>query len=494
MNYKMIFYTIGRMLNLIGFTVLIPMVVAIAYSEPVLPYIIEFCIFEIIGLIFAFKKPKNSIIYTKEATVSIALAWVLIGLLGAFLYVISGAIPSYTDAVFEMVSGITTTGSTILSVVETLPKGILFFRSFTNFLGGIGILIFILALSTNGSANGIFFLKAESSGPSAGKMTNKTQNTALITYLIYFGLTLICFVSLLIAGLDWYNAMCLAFATAANGGLTPTNMSIISYNNLAVEIILIVFMFLFSINFALYFLILTGKFLSAIKNEELITFSILFFVAIVLVTINITTTIGNFWSALRYASFEVATSISCCGFAMADINEWPAFSQTLLLFIMIIGGCSGSTAGGLKVSRFLGLVKSSKHKISQTVNPRKVLNIKIDGKIQDESYVNSLFFYFAVYFGIFFAGTLIISLDPALDFGTSFSAIAATLNNAGPGLGIVGPVGNFSSLHFLTKWFLSFIMLLGRLEIFPFLVLFLPSTWNLKKKLKSFRILNRNKG
>lgn len=494
MNYKMIFYTIGRMLNLIGFTVLFPMIVAIAYSEPVLPYIIEFCIFEAIGLIFAFKKPKNSIIYTKEATVSIALAWIFIGLLGAILYVISGAIPSYTDAVFEMVSGITTTGSTILAVVETLPKGILFFRSFTNLLGGIGILVFILALSTNGSANAIFFLKAESTGPSKGKMTNKTQNSALITYLIYFGLTLICFISLLISGLDWFNALCMACSTAGTGGFAPTNLSVISYNNLAAEIIMTVFMYIFAINFGLYFLMLTGKFLSAIKNEEFLTFTGLFVISIILITLNITSTVGDFWTALRYASFEVATSISDCGFAVADINLWPAFSQTLLLLLMIVGGCAGSTAGGLKVSRFLGLVKSSKHKISQTVNPRKVLNIKIDGKIQDESYVNSLFFYFAVYIAILLGGTLVISLDPALDFGTSFSAMVAIFNNAGPGLGIVGPVGNFSTLSHLTKWFLSFIMLLGRLEIFPFLILFMPSTWNLKKKLKSFRILNRNKG
>lgn len=487
MNYKMIFYTIGQMLKLIGLTILIPMIVALAFSEELTPYIIEICIFEVVGFIFAFKRPKNSTIYTKDATVSIALAWIIISLLGALLYVISGAIPSYTDAVFEMVSGITTTGSTILAVVETLPKGILFFRCYTNLVGGIGILVFILALSTNGSSNGIFFLKAESTGPNVGKMTNKVQNTAIATYLIYFGLTIICFISLLLTGFDWYNALCMACSTAGTGGFAPTNMSVISYNNLAAEIVMTVFMYIFAINFGLYFLMLTGKFLTALKNEELWTFTAIFFVAILLVTANITETVGNVWTALRYASFEVATSISDCGFAVADINQWPAFSQTILMILMIIGGCAGSTAGGLKVSRFVGLAKSSTHKISQQMNPRKVLNIKIDGKIQDESYVNSLFFYFGIYIAILLGGTLVVSLDPALgDFGTSFSAIVATFNNAGPGLGIVGPVGNFSTLHFMTKWFLSFIMLLGRLEIFPFLILFMPSTWGLKKKLKGF--------
>ena len=485
MNYKMIFYTIGQMLKLVGLTIFIPMIIAIAFSEDLAPYIIEICIFEVVGFILAFKKPKNSTIYTKDATVSIALAWIIISLLGALLYVISGAIPSYTNAVFEMVSGITTTGSTILAVIEVLPKGILFFRCFTNLLGGIGILVFILALSTNGSSNGIFFLKAESTGPNVGKMTNKVQNTAMATYLIYFGLTIICFISLLISGLDWFNAMCMACSTAGTGGFAPTNMSVISYNNLAAEIVMTVFMYIFAVNFGVYFLMLTGKFLAGIKNEELWMFTGLFFMAIILVTLNIVSTVGDFWTALRYASFEVATSISDCGFAVADINQWPAFSQTMLLLLMIIGGCAGSTAGGLKVSRFVGLSKSSIHKISQTINPRKVLNIKIDGKIQDESYINSIFFYFGIYIAILLGSTLIVSLDPALgDFQTSFSAIVATFNNAGPGLGIVGPVGNFSTLHVATKWFLSLIMLLGRLEIFPFLVLFMPSTWGIKRKLK----------
>lgn len=482
----MIFYTIGQMLKLVGLAIFVPMVVAVIYSENVLPYILVIGIFEIIGFAMAFKRPKDSVIYSKEATVSIALAWIMISLLGALLYVISGAIPFYTDAVFEMVSGITTTGSSILQVVDVLPKGILFFRNFTNFLGGVGILVFILALSTNGSANGIFLLKAESSGPNVGKMTNKLRNTAIITYLIYFALTFLCIISLLIAGLDLFNASVVAFSTAGTGGFAPTNSSILSYNSLPVEIVLSIFMFIFSINFTIYFLILTGKILSALRNEELWTFVIIFIGAIALVSINIMPVYGNFLTALRYASFEVSTSISTCGYGIADISLWPSFSQMLLLLLMVMGGCAGSTAGGLKVSRCVGLVKASGQKIIQVTNPRKVLNVKIDGKVQDDNYINSLYFYFSIYIAILFASTLLACLDPALDIQTALSATICTFNNAGPGIGIIGPIGNFSSLGWATKWLLSILMLLGRLEIFPLLIIFMPSTW--RKKKKSLRV------
>lgn len=484
MNYKMIFYTIGRMVKLFGLTLLIPMIVAIGYGEDFLSFIWTILIIESIGFIFTFRKPKDLEIYSKEAIVSIALAWIIISLLGALLYIISGAIPYFFDAFFEMISGITTTGATILVDIESLPRGILFYRSFTNFLGGIGILIFILAISSNGNINAIFFLRAESTGPSRNKMTNKVKNTAIATYIIYFGITILCFISLLLTGLDWFDACTLSFSTAGTGGLAPKNQSVASYGNLGAEIVITIFMFIFSINFAVYFLIFTGKILLAIKNEELWTFVIIFFASIILVTIDIIDVVGGFWNALRYASFEVSSSISCCGFGNTDYNNWPTFSKSLLLLIMVMGGCAGSTAGGLKVSRVVGLVKSSKQKLLQVTNPRKVLNVKIDGKVQDESFINSLYFYFCIYVTILAISTLLLSMDPAVDVQTALSACIATFNNAGPGIGIVGPLGNYGSLASGSKFLLSYLMLLGRLEIFPMIIIFIPSTWRKRKRSK----------
>lgn len=476
MNYKMVFYTIGQILKVMGFLVLIPMFVAIGYGESVLPYIYTTIIFLGIGYIIAFKKPKDNNIYSREAIVSIGLAWIFVSLIGALLYVFSGAIPNYVDAFFETVSGITTTGATILTDVESLPMGISFFRCFSCWIGGMGILVFILAIMPS-DKGGLQLLRAESPGPNVNKVTTKLSTTARVLYGIYFGLTLLQFVILLIGGVNWFDSITLVFSTAGTGGFSVTNASIASYNSLFVEIVVTVFMFIFSINFSVYFLILVGKGLSAIKNEELWTFVGIFFLAIVLISVNISSSVGGFWNALRYASFQVSSSSSSSGFALADYNTWPAFSQSIILILMMIGGCAGSTAGGLKVARLVGLSKASYVKTRQVLSPRKVYAVKIDGKAQDESYISSLFFYFAIYMIIILVFTLIISLDAKMDFVSSFSACIATFNNAGPGLGIVGPMNNYGALGAGTKLILSGLMLTGRLEIFPILILFMPSTW-----------------
>ena len=484
MNYKIILYTIGKMLRLMGLIVVVPMLVAVIYGEEVLPYILTIAVFEALGLILALKPPKDTNMYTKEATVSIGLAWIVISLLGALLFVFSGAIPSYTNAVFEMVSGITTTGSTILGEIESLPKGILFYRNFIVFLGGIGILVFVLAVSNSNSASGLYLLKAESAGPNVKKMTNKLRDSAIITCVIYVVLTLVQFIALLLCHLDVYNALTISLATAGTGGFSPTNQSIASYGNVSVEIVMTVFMFIFSLNFYVYFLIATGKVLNALKNEELWTFLGISFVAIILVTVNIIPVYGNFWNALRYSSFEVASSISCAGFSSADYNYWPTFSKVIILFLYFAGGCAGSTAGGMKIIRVVTLFKASKQRFLQTLNPRKVMNVKIDGKIQDEAYLNSIFFYFVMYFVVIFVGVFLISLDPALNVEESIFAVFTTFNNAGPGVGVIGPMENFGLLTNFSKWILSFLMLVGRLEIFPILILLVPSTWKVRKKAK----------
>lgn len=484
MNYKVISYTIGKMLRLIGLLIIIPMIVAVIYGEEVLPYILTIAIFEGVGVLLAFKQPKDANMYTKEATVSIGLAWIVISLLGALLYVFSGAIPSYTDAVFELVSGITTTGSTILTEIETLPKGILFFRNFTVFLGGIGILVFVLAVTNSTSASGLFLYKAESAGPNVKKMTNKLRDSAIITCVIYVCLTLVQFIALLLSGLSVFDAITISFATAGTGGFSPTNQSIASYNNLSAEIIITVFMFIFSINFSVFFLIFTGKIVSAFKNEELWTFIGINIGAILLITLNILSLYGNFWTALRYSSFEVVSSISSAGFANVDYNTWPTLSKAIILFLMFTGGCAGSTAGGIKIIRVVALFKASKQKFMQTLNPRKVMNVKIDGKVQDETYLSSIYFYFVMYFIVIFVGVFLISFDPNLTVEESIFAVFTTFNNAGPGIGKIGPMNNFGLLTDLSKWILSFLMLIGRLEIFPILILLVPSTWKIRKRPK----------
>lgn len=476
MNYKMVLYTIGRIFLVMGALLLIPMFVAIGYGESCLPYIYTILIFIVPGILMSIKKPKEGM-FQKEAVVSIGLAWIFVSLIGSLLYIFSGAIKGFVDAFFEMVSGITTTGATILSDIEGLPRGISFFRCFTNWIGGMGILVFLLAIMPNAEKGSMHLLRAESSGPNVGKMTTKLSTTARILYLIYIGLTLLQFIVLLIGGLDWFNAITLSFGTAGTGGFAPTNMSIASYNSLFVEMTVAVFMFIFSINFNLFFLYFIGKGLSALKSEEFWTFFIIIVSATLLIAINITSTIGNFWTALRYSVFEVASAGSCSGFASADYNLWPAFSQSLLILVMMIGGCAGSTAGGLKVSRLLGLTKASYVKVKQTLNPRKVYSVKVEGKVLEDSYIGSLYFYFAVYMFVLLVFTLICSLDTNLTFGSSFSACVATFNNAGPGIDAVGPMANYGGLASWTKMVFSMLMLTGRLEIFPILILFLPSTW-----------------
>ena len=490
MDYISIFNTIGKLLKFMGLTTLVPMLVAIIYQEAILPYIFLILVYEVLGFLLTIKKPVNARIYSKEATVSIGLSWISISLLGALLYVFSGAIPNYTDAVFELISGITTTGATILPEVESLPKGILFYRNFTVWLGGIGILVFLVALTSSENTNGLNLYRAEAAGPNVQKMTNKLRDTALITFFVYVSLTLIEVVCLLISGLSVFDAVTVSLTTAGTGGFTPTNLNIVSYNNFSAEIIITIFMLIFSINLGVYFFIVTRKFISAFKNEELWTFLGIYIVATLIITFNISPIYGGFFKSLRYSTFEVASTISDTGFANCDYNSWPALSHWLILTLMMIGGCAGSTAGGMKVIRVIALFKSSKHKLHQTINPRKIMNVKIDGKIQDEKYLNGIYFYFYLFFMILIVGTFLVSFDPSLSVQEALFSACSAFNNSGPGLGITGPVGNYASLTIFSKWVLSALMLIGRLEIFPILILFMPSVYRIKrhKKIKQQKI------
>lgn len=477
MNYRMVFYSIGQIFKIMGIFILIPIFVAMGYRETVLPFIYVAIIFFALGFLLAFKRPKVSNMGSREAIVSIGLAWIVVSLISSLVYIFSGAIKGFVDAFFEMVSGITTTGATILTDIESLPKSILFFRNMTCWIGGVGILVFILALTPGKEKGGFQLLKAESPGPSVSKLTSKLSTTARALFGIYVGLTLLQFIILLCGGVDWFNSLTLSFSTAGTGGFTVTNLNVASYNSQFVNIVLTIFMLIFSINFYVYFLIFIGKGLTAIKNEEMWVFLGIVLVSTIIISIDISAQVGNFWTALGQASFQVSSAASSTGFGVVDYNSWSALSQTLLLVIMMIGGCAGSTAGGLKVMRLVGLCKGSHLKTRQVTNPHRVNTVKINGKPQEESYINSIFFYFVIYIFILFAFTLLVSIDRQLDFGTALSACIATFNNAGPGIGIIGSMGNYSSLGIGTKLLLSGAMLIGRLEIFPIIMLFLPSTW-----------------
>ncbi len=477
MNYKMTFYVLGNILKIVAGLLLIPMFVALGYGESVLPFVWTILMFLGVGFACGIKSPKDRTMYTKEGIVIVGLAWILISAIGCMPYVFSGNIPYYFDAFFELVSGITTTGASVVNNVEGLLKGINFWRTFTHFIGGMGILVFVLAVMPKSEASSIHLLKAESAGPSVGKITSKIKTTALILYGLYSGMMLICFVMLLCGGLNWYDALTLSFSISGTGGFSNYSAGLLHFNSLYVEIVATVFMLLFSVNFALYFLILTGKFMQVIKSEELRTFILIVLAPMVSIAIGITSQVGDFWTGLRQSSVTVASIISTTGIAAYDFGLWPTFTQAILIGLMLIGGCAGSTAGGFKVSRVVSLSKISFYKTRSTINPRSVNVLRIEGKPQDDNYINSILFYTVMYVLVICIFTLILSFDPALNFEGAITATLSGFNNVGPGLGVVGPSQNYAMLTGFSKTMMSMLMLFGRLEIFPLLVMMSPNTW-----------------
>ncbi len=477
MNYKMTFYLLGNILKVMGVLTLLPLFVAWGYGESVLPYVWTILIFVGVGFLFGFRSPKDRTMYTKEGIVIVGLAWILVSAIGCLPYAFSKNIPYYIDAFFELVSGITTTGSSVVNNVEILEKGINFWRTFTHFIGGMGILLFVMAIMPKSEASSIYLLKAESAGPSVSKLTSKIKKTALILYGLYSGMMILCFIMLLFGGLNWYDALTLAFSISGTGGFSNYSAGLLHFNSLYVEIIATLFMILFSINFAMYFLLLTGKFKQILKSEELRTFILIVFVAMLAIAIGIISKVGDFWTGLRQSSVTVASIISTTGIAAYDYSVWPTFIQVIVIGLMFMGGCAGSTAGGFKISRVVSLSKISFYKTRSTINPRSVNVLKIEGKAQDDNYINSILFYTVMYVLVLCIFTLILSFDPALNFEGAASSAITGLNNVGPGLGVVGPTQNYAMLTGFSKVMMSALMLFGRLEIFPMLLMFSPNTW-----------------
>lgn len=427
------------------------------------------------GGLLVLRKPKNKEMYAKEGFVIVSVSWMVLSIFGALPFVLSGSIPNVVNALFESVSGFTTTGATILADIESLEKSVLFWRSFTHWIGGMGVLVFIMAILPLSGGNNIYLMKAESTGPSISKLVPKMKTTALILYGMYFVMTIFEILVLLAADTSLYDAINIAFSTAGTGGFAVKNDSLASYSA-TVQNIVTVFMILFGVNFNIYYMLLCKKIMNVIKTTEWKVYFGILFAATLLVTINLNGMYGGFKGTMQQAAFQVASVMSSTGFATTDFNLWPEFSKAVLVAVMMIGACAGSTGGGIKVARIIILAKTLIKELDISVHPRNIKKIKLNDRFIEHEVIRSVNVFMVAYIAIYALSMFVISLDN-FDFTTNFTAVAAMINNTGPGLAAAGPVENFAKFSVLTKFVFIFDMLAGRLEIFPMLVLFAPSTW-----------------
>lgn len=480
MNLKMTRYILGRMLGVEALLLLFPMLVSMIYREEEWKaFLITSVILAFLYLIFGRKKPKDSTIYGKDGFVIIASAWILWSLFGALPFWFSKSIPSYIDAFFETVSGFTTTGSTILTDIAALPRGMNFWRCFTHWIGGMGVLVFVMVVISLEDKNSMHLMRAEVPGPETDKLVPKARDTAKILYAMYFALTVTEIIFLLLGGMNLYDSIVHSFSTAGTGGFSSRNESVAFYNSAYIDGVITVFMILFGINFNIYYFLLLKKFKVVFKNEEVRAYLGIILGATLLVTANLIRTYGSILQAFRYAAFQVASIITTTGFVTADFNLWPEFSKAILLMLMVIGACAGSTGGGMKVSRVLILLKSIGREMKRLLHPKSVNIVKVNGKKIGEDTLQGVYVYFISYVAIFIVSVLLISLDN-FDFATTFSGVLTTINNTGPGISAVGPIENFAGFSGFSKIVFCLNMLIGRLEIFPFLMLFSPNLWRKK--------------
>ena len=476
MNYRMIARILGMVLLITAALMLLPLIAGLYYGESVLNFIITIAATAALGGIFLLFKPKNRDIYAREGFAAVGLSWILMSLLGALPFVISGDIPHYVDALFETVSGFTTTGSSLLTDIEGMSRGCMFWRMFTHWIGGMGVLVFIMAVLPMSGEHSMHIMRAEVPGPVVGKLVPRVRKTAAILYLIYMGLTAIETLFLLGGGMSFFEALLHAFATAGTGGFSTRGASIAAFNSLYIEIVISVFMLLFAVNFNLYFLLLLGRVRDVLKNQELRCFACIVAFSMLSIAWNISGQYSGFAEALRYSSFTVASLVSSTGFGTADFTQWPQYSQWLLVIIMFIGACAGSTGGGLKLSRVMLLIRAAFADLRHMIWPRRVNRVQMEGQRVEAAGIRAVFSYFALYMLMLLLGTLLISFD-GFDTATNFTAALTCLSNMGPGLGLIGPNGNFSIFSDFSKLLMSLLMLIGRLEIYPVLVLFFPSVW-----------------
>ena len=478
MNFRMVLKSLGIVILIEGLCMILPLLVSLLYGQgDAISFVISVLISVTVGFILYRIPIKNSNFYARDGFAVVALSWIVISLFGSFPFIISNAIPSFIDAYFETVSGFTTTGSTILQEIESLPKGILFWRSFTHWMGGMGVLILTLAVLPTIGVGSLHIMKAEATGPSTEKLVPKLGHTAKILYTIYTVMTAIQIIFLLIAGMPLFDSIIHAFGSAGTGGFSSRNLSVGAYGNVYIEIIITVFTILFGVNFSLYYRFIKGDVRSFLKDEEFAFYMGTILVSIALITIDLFKN-GLFTldQSLRHSSFQVGTIITTTGFSTTDFNLWPAFSKTILVVLMLFGASAGSTGGGIKCIRILLLLKTAKREIAKIIHPRAVHTVKTNHRVNDEDTVTGTLTYFFIYIAVFVISTLFISLN-GKDLVTSGTAVIATLSNIGPGFEVVGPMGNFSSFSPLSKLILCFNMIAGRLEFLPMLVLFSPMAW-----------------
>ncbi len=477
MNYKTISFIIGWILKFEFVFLLLPALTGLFYKEfkDSLIYVSVAVACLLIGHILTSCGGKNRQLYVREGFVSVSLGWVVMSIFGALPFVFTGDIPSFTDALFETISGLTTTGASILTNVEGLSYTNLFWRSFTHWVGGMGVFVLVMAILPMMGGSTMNLMKAESPGPSVGKLVPKVKDTAKILYSIYIAITLCQIIALLICKMPLFDAITTTFGTVGTGGFGIKNSSIADYSP-SIQIVITVFMILSGINYTAYFCILSKQFKDLLKLEEVRAYLLIILGAVIIICFNTVHLYGSIGESLRHAAFQVGSIITTTGFATTDFDLWPELSKNILVLLMFIGACAGSTGGGIKVSRVLILFKTIGKELSMLIHPRMIKKIKLDDRLIPHEVLRSTNVFIAVYFVIYFISLLLISIDE-FSFTTNFTAVAATLNNIGPGLEMVGPTQNFSIFSNFSKYVLMFDMLAGRLELFPMLILFHPACW-----------------
>ena len=479
MNYKVISRVLGWVINIEAACMLLPAICALCYGENKLALIFVLCaaICVAIAIPLTLIGRRSKDMFAKEGFLGVALSWVVMSILGALPFVMSGAIPRFVDALFETASGFSTTGASILSDVEVLPKSIIFWRSFTHWIGGMGVIVFLVALLPSSGGSTFHMMKAESPGYSVSKLVPKVKTTAKILYAIYLCMTVLEIILLLCGGMSLFEATTLSFGTAGTGGFSIVNSGIADYSTYS-QIVITVFMFLFGIDFTFYYLILIRKIKDAFKLEEVLIYVVIVLLSVTLIFFNIKGLYQESGVALKDSAFQVATIISTTGYATTDYNAWPMFSKTIIVLLMFSGACAGSTAGGMKVSRIMILFKSIVKEVRVLTHPKITVKVKMNGRALEHETLRGVTVYFVAYMLIFASALLLISLDN-FDFTTNFTAVLATLGNIGPGLEMVGPVGNYSAFSDFSTVIFTLLMIIGRLEIFPMLILLFG---NIRKK------------
>ena len=479
MNYSIVLYILGCVLKFESAFLVLPALVGLIYREHAsVSYLAVAVLCLTLGVLLTHKKPRSTNLYTREGFVAVALSWIIMSIFGAIPFVLTGDIPFYVDALFETISGFTTTGSSILTDVESISKASLFWRSFTHWIGGMGVFVFIMAILPMMGGSTMNLMKAESPGPSVSKLVPHVKDTAKILYGIYIAIT-ICEATILRAlGMPLFDSLTTTFGTVGTGGFGIRNDSIAGYSP-AIQITITVFMILSGINYTAYFYILTGKIKELFKIEEVRWYLAIIFGSVAVITWNVRSLYPTFSETLRHAFFQVGSIITTTGYATTDFDLWPALSKTLLVTLMFIGACAGSTSGGIKVSRILILLKTIRKELSLIIHPRQVKKIRMDGHPVDHETLRSANVFLVVYFVLLLTSMLLISVDE-FDFSTNFTSVVTVLNNIGPGLNLVGPTQNFSIFSPFSKFVLMFDMLAGRLELFPMMILLMPSTWKRK--------------